>query len=424
MIPSGVGRRRLEVVILAFALQSAISLEWLGIATQIAASQVLLPYFALVVLVELARSKRYSLAIHWRWVAAFFLAALVLMVHGLHVGEQHTGEMSGWGIRRTVSTVLMFGYFIVGVYLGARDEDTRDDFAIAFVAIAALISALSFLAYLWASLSGASVPVLLHPTYSRFQGLMDNPNAFGWIVVCAICFHLAYWGRERGLWHGPSILGLAVLVAVLVLIASKSAWLGAAVGSAIVLAIGRPPLRPVAVALALGAALSVIGAVAPATQEPQSFIAAMAGTSMASSSVALRLDQFLLAFELIAEHPIRGIGLGSFPWEEARRGMKVWHYLHSSVLWLWTELGPVAPILFVGFFLYVVRTLRPRPRSAGNPPFALAVFAILLAFAVISAADEVIYQRYLWVFVGAALAIPLVKRMPTTAHATDAPRVH
>jgi hypothetical protein len=407
---AGVGRHRLEIAVLALALQSTLSLESLGIATRIAASHVLLPYFAVAILVGLFTSSRYALAIRWRWVAAFFFAALVLMAHGLQVGRDYTGEVSAWGERRAVSTVLMLAYLMVGVYVGARGEAARDGLALAFAACAWLIGALTYAAYLLASMIDAPIPVLLYPSYSRLQGLMDNPNAFGWIVVCALCFHLAYLDRGRGLWHRLSVPGLAVLIAVAVLAASKSAWLGALVGSGIVVAIRRPPLRPVAVALVLGAALSGIGAIAPAPQHSDSFIADLGESSLAIDSVALRIDQFRLAIELIGEHPIWGIGLGSFPWEEARRGMRVWHYLHNSVLWLWTELGPLAVVLFLAFFAYVVRAIWPRPRSRGNDPFAVAVFAILWAFAAISAADEVIYQRYLWVFVGAALAVPVSAR--------------
>jgi len=415
MTPAGASRRRIEAWILAFALQSALSLEWLGLATQIALSQLVLPYFALVILLEFVRSVRYRLAIRWRWVAVFFLAALLLMAHGLYVGEQHTGAVSGWGLRRVVSTVLMFGYFVIGAYFGVGGDDVRDVFAAAFVAIAAITSVFTYLLYLAASLMGAQIPFFMLPYYSRIIGLMDNPIAFAWILVCAICLQLAYLGREAATRRWLGVAGLAFLLTVLVLIASKSAWLGAAVGVGLVLWIARPPLRLVAGTAALAAVLTAIGALTPAPKESHSFIAELAGTSMASGSVALRLEQFRLAFELIGEHPFRGIGLGSFPWEEARRGMTVWHYLHNSVLWLGTELGVLAPVLFVGAFLGVVRRLWPRPRSAGNPPFTLAVFAILWAFAAISAADEVIYQRYLWVFVGAALAVPAAERLAREA---------
>ena len=405
-------RLQFELFALSVSLQATVSLVPIGYETKIAASHLLLPYFACLFLLSVKAGQRYPLSIDWRFVVVFFALALLLMINGVYVGQQHTGDVSAWGVRRVVATILMLGYFMIGVYIGSLSTKSKDVFALFFVFVAWTISALTYFSYLAYNFFDFTLPIFLYPlypSYSRFQGLMDNPNAFGWISICALSFQVAFQKRVQEINPYLNVIGLAILISAIVLTASKSTWLGGAMAVSILLVLRRPAIWPLATATILAVLLVVIGSAVPAKGFSDSFIVYAVKHNVVTGSVDVRLEQIQLAFNLIREYPIWGIGLGSFPWEEARNGLKVWHYLHNSLLWLWTELGPLAVLLFVAFFALVVRALWPRSHSRGNGSFNHAVFALLWGFAAISVADEVLYQRYLWVFVGAALAITHAK---------------
>ena len=96
-------RPYLEAAILALAVQTAVSLDAVGVATRVAASHILLPYFLAATAVYLLAGRRFRITIGWWWVAGFFAAAVLLMLNGLYVGAGHTGEMSGSGVRRAMT---------------------------------------------------------------------------------------------------------------------------------------------------------------------------------------------------------------------------------------------------------------------------------------------------------------------------------
>jgi hypothetical protein len=310
-------------------------------------------------------------------------------------------------VRRIVALALIAGYFVAGAVIAAAGRAVRDRFALAFVATGWAVGGLTYLATLLAFFGPSPLSFLLYFDV-RVQGLMDNPIAFGWLGISALTLHLAYWERWSASRPLANLAGLAILIAMIIVPVSKSAWVGAVVAVA-ALALARPvPWRALALAAAVG-----LGLAALTTLQPEAAPAIgphLIHSTHAAGSVNLRADQASLAFELIKQHPLLGIGLGSFPWEEARNGLAVRHYLHSTPLALLTELGPAALLLVLGAYAVVLRTLWPVPATKLHDPFVAATFALLVAFGAMSLADDVLFQRFLWVFTGAALASVAAER--------------
>jgi O-antigen ligase len=408
------GKRRplIEAFVLAFALQAAVSLEPFGVTRTIALANLVLPYFAAVAAWSVFR-QRPEVVIGWSWVIAFFLLAGLLLAHGLYVGAQHTGDVTGFGIRRTVSMALMAGYFLTGVYLASWGTWLVDRFALFFVAIAAVIAAITYVAYLLTTVGiWVDDPIFLSASKFRFIGLMDNAIPFSWLLLSAFALQIAYQTRLQDRFPKLNLVGMSFLVAALALTGAKAAWFGAVLFLIVILVFFRPlpNLRPALLAIVCGAFLTLPPVLIPVPVDAPRFLTDLGPHDMfIPSSISVREQQLGLAFDLIREFPLWGVGLGGYNWEEAIRAPVPTHYLHNSILWLWVELGPISVVLFVAFFGRVIWALWPAMSENSGGPFPSSLFALLWAFAAISLVDDVLFQRYLWVFLGAAVTVIRVR---------------
>ena len=109
-----------------------------------------------------------------------------------------------------------------------------------------------------------------------------------------------------------------------------------------------------------------------------------------------RETQDATALSLFKKAPVLGHGLGYFL---ATTGST----LHNSLLWLLIETGLLGAIAFTGFLLAALYVLY----LGRDDSFLLGMFAVSIAFMVISITGEFLYQRHLWLLLGMALAAPL-----------------
>jgi hypothetical protein len=80
--------------------------------------------------------------------------------------------------------------------------------------------------------------------------------------------------------------------------------------------------------------------------------------------------------------------------------------IHSTPIWLLAELGIVG---FLAFVVPAVYVLFSEWRRARNDPASTVIVLCFVAFAVMSAPADMLYQRTFWLVLGAALAAtPLV----------------
>ena len=108
--------------------------------------------------------------------------------------------------------------------------------------------------------------------------------------------------------------------------------------------------------------------------------------------------------DLFWRNPVFGAGLGAFRNENipsTTTGIPL--LIHSAPLWLLAELGLVGFIVFAlpGAYVFVTEWRRVQRDQA-------AAFGVLLmlAFALMCAPADMIYQRTFWLLIGAALAVP------------------
>ena len=121
------------------------------------------------------------------------------------------------------------------------------------------------------------------------------------------------------------------------------------------------------------------------------------------------LESAIAAIGLFLDHPIFGAGLGTFYSSSLRtEGPLV---IHSTPLWLLAEFGLVGSVAFIiPVAVLYWRSARERPQTVATAAISLSI----VAFSAMSLFHELLYQRPLWVILGAALAsaMPALQAQP------------
>ena len=388
---------RVLALVFAVATQFQITLPVGDSGLRVAASDLFLPvgllYFAIWFLSSRSR-------LEWRmpgaWVWLFALSAVMLAA--LIIGRVYQGNWSSWAlVNKFAGWGALVGYFLVGsTFVRVGGEIQRDEFLTVFVVTAAATAALNVLAMPW-----------LYPFYtlpfgiefSRATGGMQNANAFGFLLVVAALLVLAL--RKYTHWLLPP------LIAALWFSGSRGAMLAFGAGLLFMLILRSVRVRTLARNVAVSAIIVVCATVATLFGDQHSLARAESGASPIGFSYTTerfdtdaetvndRREQIALSLRLFMEAPLFGHGLGYFL---DQGGVT----LHNSFLWLLVETGLIGACVFAAFlfaalyYLYVGRT----------DPFLMGMVAVSVAFMVMSATGEFLYQRHLWLLLGFALTRP------------------
>jgi hypothetical protein len=355
---------------------------------------------------------------------AHVFAATGVFVLAFLIGWSAIGWTSWAFTNKLLGWLVLLSYGATGALLVSRmGEEGFNILMRTLAAVAAAIAAIDIVE-MAARMSGFDVPVEL--LYYRAQGFTLNSNAFAFQLVLAAIAALVGFHRMRnivvilslilvGLWFGGSraALGTATVVMILVLIARGRLLRPLAAAGVIAIAatavIANMPLlietAMQAVATAkqfLGTALwdgfgiPTAGDPTPAQVLPYGIFA-----GSAEESDTERLASLRGAWELFAGHPVFGAGLGVFI-ERHLRETGVMLVIHSTPLWLLAEFGLVGTLVIASPLIRTfLRELRPAFRRDDT---ALVLVFIITAFAVMSLAHEMMYQRLFWLMLGAALA--------------------
>jgi hypothetical protein len=122
-----------------------------------------------------------------------------------------------------------------------------------------------------------------------------------------------------------------------------------------------------------------------------------------------RIVTLVGGWKLFEVHPLFGAGLGAFRNEgiiSSTTGIPL--LIHSTPLWLLAELGIAGFLAFVLPFVFIFFR---EWKSAGKDETSTLIVLCLIAFSVMSAPADMLYQRTFWLLIGAALAVP--KTLPS-----------
>jgi O-antigen ligase len=249
-------------------------------------------------------------------------------------------------------------------------------------------------------LSGVAVVQADGLRWLRAYGLLPHPNILAGLLVVGVLATVG-WALQV---PGPTgsgrklFLPLGVLVLLLWLLGltfSRSAWVGlAAAGGIFLLLVWRRVSRRRLIVL--GGVALLTGLAFTALYFPFLSARVAATESIEQRSIADRIVYSDMAWQAIEESPILGWGMGNFPWRASYyltftnfdlRGQQV----HHIYLAAWAELGIIGLGIFLAaLILGLTASIRqPAPITNHQPPVTrFALLAALLAWAVIGWFDH------------------------------------
>lgn len=334
----------------------------------------------------------------WWWLIAISVALTISLI----VGRQNLGEWSLWALlNKWAGWFALACYFVIGgAIVRAGGMELRTEFVHTFLIAAAVISLVNVVAFPWL-LPHYSLPFGIE--FNRATGGMQNSNAFGFLLAVASLLVLATQYRLA--------VVLPPLLTALWFTSSRGALIAFACGLVALLILHRPPLRKIATTIGVTIAAIVAITAISVVVEPAQIARAQSGSAPIGFLSSERLDpeadtiqkrqsQYERAITFFRQAPVFGNGLGYFL---EKTGVT----LHNSLLWLLIETGLVGTVAMTGFLLTAVYYLY----RGRKDPFLLGVFAVSIAFMVMSATGEFLYQRHLWLLLGMALALPPTHRI-------------
>jgi len=239
--------------------------------------------------------------------------------------------------------------------------------------------------------------------YTRFAGIFGHPNALGGFLALAIPPMVALAASETVWWKRLSGYLLIIgAMAGLVLTYSRGAWLGTGVGLLILLPVLKRGFWLILGAVLLGPVL--VGMVTSS----DAVLARLESIAAAGSDPALmnRLEIWGMAFRLVAEHPLLGVGLGNF---QAAYGklmvpdlplltypLELPEHAHNLFLNLAVEVGLVGVSAFAWLLAVAFLRVRQIKRFADwrVGVWSMGLAAGLVAISVQALVDVVVYQGF------------------------------
>jgi hypothetical protein len=363
----------------------------------------------------------------------------LLLLSFLH-GWLEFGWISWAFTNRVFGWLVLLGYAATGALIVVRGGDAGFSMLLRTFAFAAMALILLDAALFIAIVLGAQVPTEI--VRYRIDGFSQNANAFALQLLFVLGAVVVAIPRPPmltamlsialvGLWLTGSrsgLIALAILtIAMVVTNAVDRKRMVAAFASAavVILAINWLPEIVMAMVRTGQSAMHFVvslwpsgsvgsAASAPFTLPKRDFSALEVVASGYESSNTQRIASLKGGWDMFAESPIFGAGLGAFI-ETYTREHKIPLVIHSTPLWLLAELGVVG---FLAFAAPFIRVLKYETYQAGlRDPVRIFLILALLGFAVMAAVHDLLYQRSLWLLVGAAMACSRYSPRPAPATA-------
>lgn len=349
----------------------------------------------LVAAVRSGRLPRWRLA----GLNAHIAAATVLIVAAFLHGWAAFGWTEWAFVNRLVGWLVVLAYAATGALIAQR-HGGRDMLLRCYAAVAIAIVVLDTALF---SAFTAGLPVPETIGRYRLEGFAQNANAFALQLLFAVAAVVAVArdGRIQGVALGVAITGI---------------WFTssrAGIGALAIVALAALWLRAIPAARVAGAVVGASAAIVFISWLPE-ILAALLDTTprqyhppvvlRASDDVSNleRLESMRGALAMFEAHPIFGAGLGAFV-ESYIRAHGTPLVIHSTPLWILAEMGVVGLLVLAAPF---IRILKHEIRAHRRDGARVFLILVLVGFAVMASVHELMYQRALWLLLGAALAVP------------------
>lgn len=405
---------------LAILLQIQISLfrheGYLGL--RINAADLILPLLGLLVLARLAFRKDRLPA--WR-IPGFYIwisALSGLMIFALLNGYNNSGEWNIWAlVNKFTGWFVLLGYLGLGGWIA----HSAGQQGIAVVKSVSLI--------FWGIVTIASLAWLISfdlkydLTYYPMGSLMANRNAYAFLWFCMLALMTTSQMCKTGkpVWW---FYGMWALVPLFYVYNGSRA--GFVVFAFLMLVFGilhfRFTLRHILPPLLAGILACTLvysnfssyayGLTSGNIRNSAQLIQAgkmsreQANQILIYEGDKMRIRTYGDALELWSRHPVTGGGLGSFQTFQIEKHGEFKEIIDCTFLWLLAETGLAGLLALTMFFAMGLWALFKQIRKHDPTGLYLATFLMMAIFAIMSLVHELLYTRFLWFFMGLALAWP------------------
>lgn len=249
--------------------------------------------------------------------------------------------------------------------------------------------------------------------YMGASGLTANPNDLALMLnlIIPIAGALVFDSTRAGL-KAVAALSALVSIAAVVLTFSRAGFLTLAATGVMLFVVLVRRKSPGAAGLLLLVALA-----APILM-PAGYLDRLSTITNIESdrtgSAQGRWQDFIVAAEVIAKHPITGVGVGNdmIALNEQRGGVDTWRSVHNAYLQYGVDLGLPGLLLFVWLHALCFRSARAIERRAARDPrlahlghLAAGIQISLAAFFVAAMFHPIAYQFYFFTIAGLAVAL-------------------
>ncbi len=313
-------------------------------------------------------------------------------------------RLSAMNLHAAVATAVLLGSLLIGAWrFGWSQWALVNKFAgwfilLAYAATGAMIGRserglelvlLTFVA------SGLAIVALSIPGIAsgvELSGFAENRNAFAFQLLMITAVACVLPSRKIAL------VALTLAAVGLIGAGSRAGW-----GAGICLLATALYKRAISFREAAGA-LFLAAMVAALLRRVDLFLDLGPGNGIAlipeEGSLSEHAESLEGAFDLFLKHPLFGAGLGGFMKEHlVATGTPL--VIHSTPVWLLTELGLVG---LLAFAVPALRIFRREIKRAPDDATATLLVLMLVGFGVMSLVHELLYQRSLWLLLGACLA--------------------
>ena len=391
------------------------------------AADLILPLIGILIIIRLALGKDRWPAWRVRGTYLWLAGLTVVMTFALFNGHNTIEGWDKWAIlNKYTGWYVLLAYLGIGAWLGSRPVAEWVNSLLPFfiaVWVCGLIITLGPL--MWFDMQGDRHHILLN---YPLDGFMGNRNAYAFLSFSALAIITALqlrsatlpsWGFYT-LWalvpmlysYNASRAGLVILVFLLIAFsllnlkfACRYVLLPLVVG-ALATFIYFSSFNSYAMQITGGhvknsAQLIELGYLTPEeAKEKLDYV-----------GDKVRTETYGDALELWQQRPLSGSGLGAFrDYQTDKRG-RFSDVIDCTGLWLLSETGILGLGLFAGLFLMAMWKILANIRSGRDSSgIYLGILVLMMIFGIMSLVHELLYTRFLWFFMGLALALPPEER--------------
>ncbi len=413
-------------IFLAFALQIQITLfvsdNYAGLRVNTA--DILMPFMGFIIILSLLFKKSNWPKFYIKYAYLWLIGLSLIMPFALINGYFTSGEWNQWGlINKLIGWFVLLGYFLLGGWLAYNSKKES------------LLLFIKIIVYFFVILTSIISLLVVFQSYGinnnfyklklPIEGFMANKNSFVFLTLSILAFATCF---QKIIFPNWLVYFLWFLIPLIFIYTGARAGILAfpfVFFTLFFLTKKTVSWKKINLSLLSGIILLVL---IQSTSSTNIFMLYSATTAQSiknltkkssshniENNVAYKGDAFRLKVldttkNMIMERPILGSGLGAAKIEQEKQWDRFYAIIDCTPLWLWAETGLLGLTAFLLFYFiclkYLWKTNHNLQENNIKRALSQSVLVTMIVFALMCLFHELLYTRFLWFFMGLALAYP------------------